>query len=77
LIYIFRVDRPDLVRNKSNFNPPKGRNTALDFVCDALENISLCGNAERRNKSNVTKEEITAMKSLSNDCSIVIEEADK
>ena len=71
------IETPDLVKNKSNFYPPKGRNTVLDSVCDALENIPLSGNTERKNKSNITKEEINAMKKLSTDCSIVIKEADK
>ena len=69
------VDEQDLVRNKSKFCPKRGRNAVLDTVCETLENVPLHNTTGR--KSNLNKEEETAMKNLSNDCSIVIKEADK
>ncbi|XP_062571387.1 uncharacterized protein LOC134233429, partial [Saccostrea cucullata] len=66
----------DLVRNKSNFNPKKGRNSLLDTVCNTLQNIPL-RNEKINTRSNLRKEEEKAVQSLTNDCSIVIKEADK
>lgn len=67
-----------LVRNKSYFNPKKGKNEILDTICDTLNNLPLNSNTENENtKCNLNNEERTALKSLSNDESIVIKEADK
>lgn len=43
------ITEPDLVRNKSTFNPKRGRNDVLDTVFDTLENIPLENN-EKENK---------------------------
>lgn len=68
----------DLVWNKSKFNPKKGRNTLLDKVCHTLESMPLKeDNNTEKKRSNLLKEEEKAMKSLANDNSIVIKEADK
>ncbi|XP_061190029.1 uncharacterized protein LOC133197859 [Saccostrea echinata] len=66
----------DLVRNKSNFNPKKGRNSLLDTVCNTLQNIPL-NNEKNNTRNNLRKEEEKAVQSLTNDSSIVIKEADK
>lgn len=72
------ITDPDLVRNKSTFNPKRGRNDALDTVFDTLENIPLENNGKRKQKSNLTKVEEQVMKSLSDYCTIRhVNEADK
>ena len=65
-----------LVRNNSNFNPKRGRNSTLDAVCDTLENINL-SNKTKNVKSNLCKEEEQALKDLREDPTIIIKEADK
>lgn len=47
------ITEPDLVRNKSTFNPKD----VLDTVFDTLENIPLENNGKGKQKSNLTKEE--------------------
>lgn len=66
----------DLVRNKSDFNPKRGRNQTLDTVCNTLDNFQL-SNVPRQTKSNLSKKEEQALKDLCDDESIVIKEADK
>lgn len=66
----------DLVRNKSDFNPKRGRNQTLDTVCNTLDNFQL-SNVPRQTKSNLSKKEEQALKDLCDDDSIVIKEADK
>lgn len=57
-----------LVRNKSYFNPKKGKNEILDTICDTLNNLPLNSNTENENtKCNLNNEERTALKLLSND----------
>ena len=65
-----------LVRNNSNFNPKRGRNSTLDAVCDTLENINL-SNKTKNVKFNLCKEEKQALKDLREDSTIIIKEADK
>lgn len=43
------ITEPDLVRNKSTFNPKRVRNV-LDTVCDTLENIPLENNGKKNKK---------------------------
>lgn len=66
----------DLVRNKSDFNPKRGRNQTLDTVCKTLDNFQL-SNVPRQTKSNLSKKEEQALKDLCDDDSIVIKEANK
>ncbi|XP_062602273.1 uncharacterized protein LOC134263937, partial [Saccostrea cucullata] len=70
------AEETDLVRNKSKFNPKRGRNKTLDAVCDTLENIHF-PNKPRTIKPNLSKEEEKALKNLSDDPTIIIKEADK
>lgn len=67
----------DLVKNKSNFNPKKGRNNILDTVCETLQNLPLDSTECLSTKQNLSKEETNALKSLASDENIVIKEADK
>lgn len=53
----------DLVRNKSDFNPKRGRNQTLDTVCNTLDNFQL-SNVPRQTKSNLSKKEEQALKDL-------------
>ena len=66
-----------MVRNKSKFNPKKGRNMVLDIVCETLENLSLKTSSRELRKNNLSKEENKALESLTKDESIIIKEADK
>ena len=70
-------EQNDIVRNKSNFNSKKGRNMVLDTVCETLENLSLNTSCRELRKNNLSKEENKVLESLTNDKSIIIEEADK
>ena len=65
-----------LVRNKSTFHPLRNRNKTLDIVVDYLNNQNF-DNAATKNKSNISKNEWEAIKSLKENDSIVIKEADK
>ena len=65
-----------LVRNKSNFEPPKGRNSALDEFITSTKNFPL-SDLPTEKKYNITLEERKAIKSLQNDPRIIIKEADK
>ncbi|KAJ8305863.1 LOW QUALITY PROTEIN: hypothetical protein KUTeg_016408 [Tegillarca granosa] len=67
----------DLVWNKSNFNPKRGRNYTLDTVCNTLENIPLNDNGSNTKRNNLTKYESEALESLMNNDNIIIKEADK
>lgn len=67
-----------LVKNKSNFTPPSGRNETLDTY--AATTKTLCSMVSKENKPikhNITLDQRNAIKSLSQDNSIVIKEADK
>ena len=65
-----------LVKNKGTFHPPRNRNKMLDIVVDYLNNQNF-DNAATKNKSNISKNEWEAIKSLKENDSIVIKEADK
>lgn len=66
----------DLVRNKSDFHPKRGRNQTLATVCNTRDNFQH-SNVPRRAKSNLSKKEEQASKDLCDDDSIVIKEANK
>ena len=63
-----------LVRNKSDFVPPRGRDKHLDKFCDFVEDINI---NVKQARSNLTKGESKALYDLRNDKNIVIKEADK
>ena len=65
-----------LVRNKSNFQPPKGRNAALEQFIE-INNTAILNQPENKAKHNISSNECKAILSLQNDDSIVIREADK
>ena len=65
-----------LVKDKSNFYPPKNRNHTLDSVSQYLEQQELAPKIGKP-KSNVNKLEWDALKGLQNDATIIIKEADK
>ena len=65
-----------LVKNKSDFVPPKHRNAALEKFISNMENTP----TKSRNpsyKENISKHQRAAIKRLSEDNSIVLKEADK
>ena len=64
-----------LVKNKSNFYPPRHRNKFLDTTIDFINQQNL--NNLSKNKNNLSKDDWQALKELKNDESIVIKEADK
>lgn len=72
--YFFGTEDPDIsiVRNESNFIPPKNRNASL-------ENLQNTPTAKSHTniRCNVSLAERNAIKSLTNDKSVVIKEADK
>jgi hypothetical protein len=47
-------EQEDLVRNKSNFLPKRGRNKTLYMICDTIENIQL-PNTSSKTKCNFSK----------------------
>lgn len=63
--------------NKSNFNPKKGQNNILDTVCETPQNLPLDSTECISTLSNLSNEETSALKSLTNDENILIKEADK
>ena len=66
-----------LVRNKSNFIPNSERNAALDKFISTVEEFPKTKNSKSKIKQNLCKSEYNAIKSLQNDQSIIIKEADK
>ncbi len=65
-----------LVRNKSTFIPPKGRNERLDNYIEFISNYPKQGNYAVRH-FNISKNENTALKQLRSNTDIIIKEADK
>ena len=59
-----------LVKNRGTFHPPRNQNKMLDIVVDF-------DNAATKNKPNISKNEWQAIKSLKENDSIAIKEADK
>lgn len=71
-------DDVSLVRNKTSFVPPSGRNLGLENYIATSQ--SMFNNYPKENKNikhNITLEQRRALKSLSEDDSIIIKEADK
>lgn len=64
-----------LVRNKSNFQPQKGRNIVLDSYIEFTKTIPKQSN--QKTNFNLSLQEQNAIKSLKEDETIVIKEADK
>ena len=75
-IYGHSSNRSTLVKNKDTFYPPRNRNKTLDIVVDFLNNQKF-DNTVTKNKSNISKSEWEATKSLKENDSIIIKEADK
>ena len=65
-----------LVRNKSNFTPPDKRNGALDEFIDTVEKFPKTLR-QTHTKQNLKRSEWKAVKSLKDDNSIIIKQADK
>ena len=65
-----------LVRNKSSFEPSKGRNAALDEFITQTKNFPL-SSLPTEKKYNITMDERNALTSLQNDPTIIFKEADK
>ena len=65
-----------LVRNKSNFTPPDKRNGALDEFIDTVEKFPKTLR-QTHNNQNLKRSEWEAVKSLKDDNSIIIKQADK
>ena len=66
----------NLVRNKSNFTPPSGRNQNLDKYISFLKKIPLQQDTPKRHP-NITKGEYAALKDIQSNKLIVIKQADK
>ena len=66
----------DITYNDITFTPPRNRNKKLDIVVDYLNNQNFDKTASK-NKSDISKNEWEAIKSLKENDSIVIKEADK
>ena len=77
--YFDGVDDDDgsLVRNKSNFVPPQGREELLDCFVHNTVNITLIPNEKSNIRRNITLSEQKAISKLANDESIIIKQADK
>ena len=65
-----------LLKNKGTFHSSRNRNKMLDIVVDYLNN-QIFDNAVTKNKSDISKNEWETIKSLKENDSIVIKEADK
>lgn len=76
--YFYECEDDDisLVKNKSNFYPPKYRNQALEDFAKSLENIPTVDTSGTV-RDNLSRREREAIKSLSSDSNIIIKEADK
>ena len=66
-----------LVRNKSNWIPPKGRNNDLETFITNVVDIPLVPTKKGNIKYNLPIPQQKTIKSLMNDESIIIKEADK
>ena len=70
-------DDESLVRNKSNFVPPKGREQLLDTFVENTINIPLEAQGKSKIKRNINTSEQKSLSSLANDSNIIIKQADK
>jgi len=64
-----------IVRNKSNWNPPKSQDKFLEDTIEGLKKLPL--EKTENIKSNISFRQRQALKSLQNDKNIIIKEADK
>ena len=65
------------IRKKSTLTPPICRDTNLDFYSEAVTQEILRSSPKHTVYSNISKEEMNSLRSLSQDDSIVIKNADK
>ena len=70
-------DDQSLVRNKSNFVPPQGREELLDTFVKSTTNIPLVPSEKSKIRRNITFSEQKSMSELANDETIIIKQADK
>ena len=70
-------DDQSLVRNKSNFVPPQGREELLDTFVKSTTNIPLVPTEKSKIRRNITFSEQKSMSELANDETIIIKQADK
>ena len=69
-------DDESLVRNKSNYRPPKGRNKTLDEYCEYISNYPI--HLQKKNcKSNFSKLQWKELENLRANTELIIKEADK
>ena len=68
---------PFFDKKQSTFVPSNGRDTYLDFYIEAVTQEILQASPKRKLYSNISKEEMESLHSLSQDDSIVIKKADK
>ena len=64
-------------KKQSTFVPPNDRDTYLDFYIEAVTQEILQASSKQKMYSNISKEEMESLRSLSQDDSIVIKKADK
>ena len=68
-------DDESLVRNKSNFVPPKGREQLLDTFVENTINIPLEAQDKSKIKRNINTSEQKSLSSLANDSNIIFKQA--
>ncbi|CAC5415569.1 unnamed protein product [Mytilus coruscus] len=75
----FDQDNEDesLVRNKSDYTPPRGINLTLDKYCEYITDFPYENIQHQRIKSNLKKTDWNIISDLQNNKNIVIKEADK
>ena len=71
------ISDDSLVRNKSNFTPEKGRDPHLDTYIDYINKVPVGKKVGKHIKSNLSKAEKQALKSIREKDDIIIKEADK
>jgi hypothetical protein len=70
-------DDGSIVKNKSRFIPPRGRNNHLDKYIDYLHAISSAPAPQKKTKSNTSHNLQLALKELQENQNLIIKEADK
>ena len=78
MVYLDGIEDYDesLVRNKSNFVPPKGREELLDNFVQSTINISLEPAEKSKVRRNINFSERKSITSLANDENIIIKQID-
>ena len=66
-----------LAKNKGSFNPPRNRDIILDAFCDFVTKFPVEELQTRKKRSNIRRDESTALTNLRNDKGIIIKQADK